>query len=187
MLERYLKRLSRLWPAECWCWVCRWFSSCSGFWQWYQIQNTDTDWGLATDGWRQPSPGDPVHYCSLPVSLQRTLNLWILTWTSAYLVHYMSSRKQMKAPLLLQYCLRKSLDLETLLMTFIIFINCMSHRLALAPLAPITRVMYLCQPSISNVHFLSWPQYIYYNKFIISFVCFVLTLKHWSDVSIMLL
>ena len=55
------------------------------------------------------------------------------------------------------------------------------------PLAPITRVMYLCQPSISNVHFLSWPQYIYYNKFIISFVCFVLTLKHWSDVSIMLL
>ena len=129
MLERYLKRLSRLWPAECWCWVCRWFSSCSGFWQWYQIQNTEPDWGLATDGWRQPSSGDPVHYCSLPVRLMRSL-------IHDCIQSNMSSEKQMKAPLLLQYCLRKSLDLEALLMTFIIFINCISHRLALAPPRP---------------------------------------------------
>ena len=64
-------------------------------------------------------------------------------------------------------------------------INCITHRPAPASLDPITRAMYLCQPSISNVHFLSWPHYIYYNKFIISFVCFVLTLKHWSDVSML--
>ena len=185
MLERYLKRLSRLWPAECWCWVCRWFSSCSGFWQWYQIQNTDTDWGLATDGWRQPSPGDPVHYCSLLVSPKSTLNpdMDFGLFSPLHVI-----KKTIEGPFTAAVLSEKKPWSRNLINDIYYLYKLYEPPPGPAPpLAPITRVMYLCQPSISNVHFLSWPQYIYYNKFIISFVCFVLTLKHWSDVSIMLL